>query len=81
VNIYRFIKCAEAMRKGGLDSVEAPRSFGSIKARAHRHRKLEAAYGALWGFSIKHPDSTRTRKARLKAIARRMWNELEEKEI
>jgi hypothetical protein len=64
MSIYQFIQNAEVMRLGGTCSVGVPRSFGYIKAKRHRLMKLDKAYAALWGFSIKHPDSTRTPKAR-----------------
>jgi hypothetical protein len=64
MTIYKFIEHAEKMRNGGICLVLGPRSYNHLKMRVHRQRKLEDAYFALWGFRIKHPDSTRTRKAK-----------------
>jgi hypothetical protein len=54
MTIYKFIEHAEVMRKNGSPFRRSP----------SRRAVYEAAWGKLWGFRIKHPDSTRTPKAR-----------------
>jgi hypothetical protein len=71
MSIYQFIEHAAAMRRGGICVINCPQSFGHIKARHHRNEKLNRAYGAICRFRIKHPDSTRTPKARQRSLSLR----------
>lgn len=72
MKLYRFIRAAETMRRhGGTPSFAAPRSYRGSKARRHVNEWLTEAYGALWRFRTKHPDSNRTAKARLRSIDKR----------
>lgn len=68
MNVYQFITEAETMRKNGGICVVG---YAGPKRQAERHRKLTNAYSALWGFSIKHPDSTRQRSARQRDL--QLW--------
>jgi hypothetical protein len=56
MSIYQFIEHAAVMRRGGICVINCPRH--------QRNEKLNRAYSALCRFRIKHPDSTRTPKAR-----------------
>ncbi len=71
MTIYQFINEATKMRNGSpAPRVGCPRSYSYLKAKRVAHEKLDAAYGALHRFRIKHPDSTRTRRARARHLDR-----------
>ena len=74
MKVHQFVREAEAMRLSQRYYPHVgvcPRhSLGYRTPKQLIHAKLDAAYGALWGFRIKHPDSTRSARARRRDLER-----------
>ncbi len=77
MKVHQFVREAEAMRLGRrYPHVGIPQSYGRAKAKRHIHAQLDAVYSALWGFRIKHPDSTRSARARRRDLERHQARQL-----